>query len=157
MKYISWDTESQPATSEEEEKEGNKGEVQNQIRKFINTITNVFDYYEEKGGNNWIFCTLSRTAFGSFKYLAEMRAQLVVFMSARSERFSGGQNDFKDYLILLIDYQTWSGQQELQAFADLYVVNISFYDRITSSNPMYYISSGISTNQTNSLFFNGNH
>ena len=52
VEYIFWDTKSQPATSEEAEKEDNNGEEKNQVREFINTITDVFDYYEDKGGNN---------------------------------------------------------------------------------------------------------
>ena len=67
-------------------------------------------------------------------------------MTARSDRFSAGQNDFEGYLILLRDYQAWDGQQELKAFAELYAVNINVYDRMTSSNHMDHISSGISTN-----------
>ena len=86
-----------------------------------------------------------------------MRAQLVAYMSTRSERFSTGHNDFKGYLILLRDYQECGGQQELQAFADLYAGNINIYNRMTSSNPMNHISSGISTNKTISIFYNGNH
>ena len=86
-----------------------------------------------------------------------MRAQVVAYMTARSDRFSAGQNDFESYLILLRDYQAWGGQQEQQGFSELYAVNIKVYDRMTSSNPMYHISSGIRTNQTISLFYNGNH
>ena len=117
----------------------------------------MFDYHEEVGDNNWMFRALSRTTFGSPKYHAEVRAQVVAYMTARSDRFSAGQNDFESYLILLRDYQACGGQQELQAFAELYAVNINVYDRMTSSNPMYHISSWISTNQTISLFYNGNH
>ena len=44
--------------------------------------------------------TLSYTTFGAPKYHAEVRAQLVAYISARSERCSAGQNDFEGYLIL---------------------------------------------------------
>ena len=158
LEFISWDTESQPASSEKEEKEERKEEEleQEQRRGFVNIITDVFDYYEEVGDNNWMFRALSLTTFGSPKYHAEVRTQVVAYMTERSDRFSAGQNYFESYLILLRDYQAWGGQQELQAFAELYAVNINVYDRMTSSNPMYHISSGISTNQTISLFYNGN-
>ena len=82
-----------------------------------------------------------------------MRTQLVAYMSTKSERFSGGQNDLEGSLILLRDYQAMGGQQELQTFAELYAVNINVYDKIASSNPMYHISYVISTNQTISLFY----
>ena len=65
VEYISWDIESQPATSEEEEKEGNKRKEQEQVREFINTIIDIFEYHEKEDGNNWIFCFLSHTNFGS--------------------------------------------------------------------------------------------
>ena len=152
LKYISWDTESQPASSKEEKKEESKDEELDQGRVFINTITDMFDYHEEVGYNSWMFRILSRTTFGSPKYHAEVRAQFVDYMTARSDRFSAGQNDFEGYLILLRDYQAWGGQQELQVFAELYAVNINVYDKITSSNPMYHISSGISTNQQSASF-----
>ena len=155
LEFISWDIESQPASYEEE---GGRTRARARARRgLINIITDVFDYHEEVGDNNWMFRALSRTTFGSPKYHAEVRAQVVAYLTARSDRFSAGQNDFESYLILLQDYQAWGGQQELQAFAELYVVNINVYDRMTSSNPMYDISSGISTNQTISLFYNGNH
>ena len=112
----------------------------------------MFDYHEEVRDNNWMFWAISRTTFGSMKYHSEVRAQAVAYMTARSDRFSAGQNDFEDYLILLRDYQAWCGQQELHAFAKLYAVNINVYDRITTSNPIYHISSGISTYQTISSF-----
>ena len=87
-----------------------------------------------------MFRTLSHTTFESPKYHAEVRALVVAYMTARSDRFSAGQNDFEDYLILLRDYQAWCGQQELHAFAKLYAVNVNVYDRMTSSNPIYHIS-----------------
>ena len=68
-------------------------------------------------------------------------------MSARREIFSR-KNDLEGYLILLCDYQVWGSQQEFQAFAELYIVNINVYDKMICSNPMYHISSRISTNQT---------
>ena len=104
-----------------------------------------------------MFRVQSRTTFGSPKYHAEARAHVVAYMTSRSDRFSAGQNDFESYLILLRDYQAWGRQQELQAFAELYAIDINVYDRMTSSNPMYHISSGISINQTISHFYNGNH
>ena len=157
LECISWNIESQPVSSEEEEKEESKNEELDQGREFINTITDVFDYHEEVGDNNWMFRALSRTTFGSPKYHAEVRAQVVTYITARSDRFSAVHNDFEDYLILLRDYQAWCGQQELHAFAKLYAVNINVYDRMTSSNPIYHISSGINTYQTISLFYNDNH
>ena len=84
-----------------------------------------------------MFRALSRTTFGSPKYHAEVRAKVVTNITARSDRFSAGQNDFEDYLIRLRDYRAWCGQQELHAFAKLYAVNINVYDRMTSSNPIY--------------------
>ena len=140
LECISWNIESQPVSSEE-----SKNEELDQGRGFINTITDVFDYHEEVGDNNWMFRALSRTTFGSPKYHAEVRAQVVTYITARSDRFSAVQNDFEDYLILLRDYQAWCGQQELHAFAKLYAVNINVYDRMTSSNSIYHISSGINT------------
>ena len=109
LEFISWDTESQPASSEEEEKEERKDEEleQEQRRGFINIITDVFDYLEEVSDNNWMFRALSYTTFGSSKYHAEVRAQVVAYMTARSDRFSAGYNDFENYLILLRDYQAW--------------------------------------------------
>ena len=104
-----------------------------------------------------MFRALSRTTFGSPKYHAEVRAQVVTYITARSNRFSARHNDFEDYLILLRDYQAWCGQQELHAFAKLYAVNINAYNRMTSSNPIYHILSGINTYQTISLFYNDNH
>ena len=86
----------------------------------------MFDYHEEVGEYNWMFHALSRTTFGSPKYHAEVRAQVVAYMTARSDRFSVRQNDFECYLILLRDYQAWGGQQELQAFADLYIRYASY-------------------------------
>ena len=52
MKHISCDTESQPAASEDEKKEGIRLEEQEKVRRFINTITDVFDYHKEEGDNN---------------------------------------------------------------------------------------------------------
>ena len=60
MEYKSWDTASQPTTSEKEEKEWNNGEKQDQVKGFINTITDVFDYHEEEGDSNGIFRALSQ-------------------------------------------------------------------------------------------------
>ena len=60
-------------------------------------------------------------------------------------------------MILLLDSQAGGGQQELQAFAKLYNFNIIVYDRMISSNLMYHISSWISSNQTISIFYSGNH
>ena len=74
LECISWDTESQPASSEEEEKEESKDEELDQGRGFINTINDVFDYHEEVGDNKWMFRALSRTTFWSPKYHAEVRA-----------------------------------------------------------------------------------
>ena len=48
-------------------------------------------------------------------------------------------------------------EQELQAFAELYGINIDVYDRMTSSTPMYHISSGLNTSRTVRLFFTGNY
>ena len=87
---ISWNIESQPVSSEEEEKEESKNEKLDQERGFINTITDVFDYHEEVGDNNWMFRALSRTTFGSPKYHAEVRAKVVTNITARSDRFSAG-------------------------------------------------------------------
>ena len=65
LEFISWDTESQPASSEEEEKEERKEEEieQEQGRGFINIITDVFDYHEEIVDSNWMFRALSRTTW----------------------------------------------------------------------------------------------
>ena len=46
LRCISWDIESQPASSEEEEKEESKDEELDKGRGFINTITDVFDYHD---------------------------------------------------------------------------------------------------------------
>ena len=163
----SWDTESQVALSEEdneeekeEEKEEDKEEESKekvQVRGFSNSITDVFDIHEEEGGNNCMFRALSRTTFGSPNFHKEIRAQVVDYMTVHRERFSAGQNDFEGYLILLRNYQAWDGHQELQAFAELYSVNIDVYDLITSSNPMYHISSGLNRTQTIKLFYAGDH
>ena len=96
LEFISWDTESQPASSEEEEKEERKEEELEQGRGFINIITDVFDYHEEVGDNNWMFRALSRTTFGSPKYHAEVRTQVVAYMTARSDRFSAGLRKLPD-------------------------------------------------------------
>ena len=154
FEVISWDTESQPASSEEIE-EDSKDEAQ--VRWFSNSITDVFDLHEEEGDNNCMFSALSRTTFGSPDYNKEVRALVVDYMTANRERFSSGQNDFEGYLILLRDYHAWGGQKELQAFAELYDVNIEVYDRMTCSNPMYHISSGLNIIQTIRLFYSGNH
>ena len=154
FEVISWDTESQPDSSEEIE-EDSKDEAQ--VRWFSNSITDVFDLHEEEGDNNCMFRALSLTTFGSPDYHKEVRAQVVDYMTANRERFFAGQNDFEGYLILLRDYYAWGGQQELRAFAELYDVNIEVYGRMTCSNPMNHISSGLNITQTIGLFYSGNH
>ena len=104
FEVISWDTESQPASSEEIE-EDSKNEAQ--VRGFSNSITDIFDLHEEEADNNCMFRALSRTTFGSSDYHKEVRAQVVDYMTANIERFSAGQNDFEGYLILLRDYHAW--------------------------------------------------
>ena len=128
-----------------------------QVRGFSNSITDVFDLHEEEGDNNCMFRALSRTSFGSPDYHKEVRSQVGDYMTANRERFSTGQNGFEGYLILLSDYLVWGFQQELQAFAELYDVNIEVYERMTCSNPMYHISSGLNITQTIRLFYLGNH
>ena len=154
FEVISWNTESQPDSSEEIE-EDSKDEAQ--VRWFSNSITDVFDLHEEEGDNNCMFRALSLTTFGSPDYHKEVRAQVVDYMTANRERFFAGQNDFEGYLILLRDYYAWGGQQELRAFAELYDVNIEVYGRMTCSNPMNHISSGLNITQTIGLFYSGNH
>ena len=52
LECISWDIESQPASSEEEEKEESYDEELDQVSGFINAITDVFTYHEEVGDSN---------------------------------------------------------------------------------------------------------
>ena len=154
FEVISWDRESQPASSEEIEEDSKNAA---QVRGFSNSITDVFDLHEAEADNNCMVRALSRTTFGSPDYHKEVRAKVVDYMTANRERFSAGQNDFEGYLILLRDYHAWSDQQELQAFAELYDVNIEVYNRMTCSNHMYHISSWLNITQTIRLFYSGNH
>ena len=94
---------------EEVEEEENKDEAQ--VRRFKNSIADLFNLNEKEGDNNCMFLTLFRTSFESPDYHAEARYQVVGFTTANSQRFSTSQNDFGGNLVLLLDYQARCGQQ----------------------------------------------
>ena len=101
----------------EDKEEESKDEAQ--AKGFSNSITDLFDLHREEGDNNYKFHALPIINFRSPDYHAEVTVQVVDYMTAKSERFSAGQNDIEGYLILLCDYQSWGGQKQFQAFAEL--------------------------------------
>ena len=76
-----------------------------QARGFSNSITDVFDRYEEERDNNCLFRVLSHSTFRFSDFLKEIWGLVKYYTIVNSERFSVRLNDFEEYLILFLDYQ----------------------------------------------------
>ena len=114
----------------------------------ITSLTDKFNITEEEPDGNCLFRALSRGCFGSPEFHGEIRESIWDYILHNNQRFANHlHQEAKEYVQKMLEDGEWGGEPEIVAFSELYNVNVTVYDAMTSSIP-YFTAENVKANHT---------
>ena len=124
----------------------------------ITSLTDKFDIIEEESDGNCLFRALSRGCFGSPDYHFDIRESIWDYILHNRKRFADHlPQDIDEYIQKMLEDGEWGGEPEIVAFSELYNVNVTVYDAMTSSIPYLIAENQRATHTVYVLMINNDH
>ena len=121
----------------------------------ITSLTDKFDIIEEESDGNCLFRALSRGCFGSPDYHLDIRESIWDYIL--QNRKDHLPQDIDEYIQKMLEDGEWGGEPEIVAFSELYNVNVTVYDAMTSSIPYLIAENQRATHTVYVLMINNDH
>ena len=124
----------------------------------ITSLTDKFDIIEVGSYGNCLFRALSRGCFGSHDYHFDIRESIWDYILHNRKRFADHlPQDIDEYIQKMLEDGEWGGEPEIVTFSELYNVNVTVYDAMTSSIPYLIAENQRATHTVYVLMINNDH
>ena len=122
----------------------------------------LFDVYSEiheHADGNWLFRAMSRGLTGEPWYYDTLKAAIAQHIEDNSNRYKDFiVGDIEDYLSKMRRNGVWGGNCEIQAFSEIYSVNVNIHELESTHEPSYkFINAGSSDHPISLMYRNNDH
>ena len=115
--------------------------------------------FNESGDGNWLFRALSRGITCTPNYHGSIRNTVVQHINDNIERYQDFFTiDPNIYISKMFKLGTWGGEAEIQAFTEVYSVNVYVHELKSTLEPSYrYLNPGASIHPIRLIYRNNDH